>query len=79
MPAFERASRGRLVDLGAEILDRVDAAVLVVDLDGIVLYANQYCAHLYGRGPDELLGDEPARFSIEPISELSSGVIGSIE
>src|SRR5262245_27940408 len=75
MPAFERAPRGRLVDLGAEILDRVDAAVLVVDLDGVVLYANQYCAHLYGRSPDELRGDQSAQYSIEPVTpELRSEI-----
>jgi PAS domain S-box-containing protein len=75
MPAFERAPRGRLVDLGAEILDRVDAAVLVVDLDGVVLYANEYCSHLYGRQPDELIGDQSARHAIDPITpELRSEI-----
>ena len=75
MPALERAPRGRLVDLGAEILDRVDAAILVVDLDGVVLYANQYCAHLYGRTPEELRGDQSDRFSIEPVTpELRSQI-----
>jgi PAS domain S-box-containing protein len=76
MPAFERAPRGRLVDLGAEILDRVDAAVVVVDLDGIVLYANQFCAHLYGREPDELIGDQSARFSLEPVTHELRSEIG---
>jgi PAS domain S-box-containing protein len=75
MPAFEGAPRGRLVDLGAEILDRVDAAVLVVDLDGFVLYANPYCAHLYGRTPDELRGDQSSQYSIEPVTaELRSEI-----
>jgi PAS domain S-box-containing protein len=75
MPAFERAPRGRLVDLGAEILDRVDAAVLVVDLEGVVLYANHYCEYLYGRSPEDLLGEESARFSIEPVTpELRSEI-----
>ena len=77
MPAFERAPRGRLVDLGSEILDRVDAAVLVVDLRGFVLYANSYCGHLYGRTPEELLGDQSARFMIEPLSDETRSQIGA--
>ena len=75
MSALERAPRGRLIDLGAEILDRVDAAILVVDLDGVVLYANPYCSHLYGRTPEELVGEQSARFAIEPLhAELRSEI-----
>ncbi len=76
MPAPERASRGRLVDLGAQILDRVDAAILVVDLEGVVLYANPYCAHLYGRTPAELVGDQSSRFTIEPLQPELTAEIG---
>jgi PAS domain S-box-containing protein len=79
MSALERAPRGRLVDLGGEILDRVDAAILVVDLEGVVQYANPYCSHLYGRTPEELLGDTPARFMIEPLRpELRSEIAAQI-
>src|SRR4029077_16101332 len=36
---------------------------------------NQYCAHLYGRGPDELLGGQSAQYSIEPVTpELRSEI-----
>ena len=75
MSASQRAPRGRLVDLGAEILDRVDAAILVVDLEGVVLYANPYCMQLYGRTPEELIGDQSAQFAIEPLTpELRSEI-----
>ena len=77
MSALERAPRGRLVDLGAEILDRVDAAILVVDLDGVVHYANPYCDHLYGRTPEELVGDQSARFTIEPLKPELRSEIGA--
>src|SRR4051794_36710771 len=77
MSALERAPRGRLVDLGAEILDRVDAAIMVVDLGGVVSYANPYCAHLYGRTPEELLGAQSARFAIEPLRPELRAEIGA--
>ncbi len=77
MSASERAPRGRLVDLGAEILDRVDAAIIVVDLDGVVVYANPFCIHLYGRSPEELVGDQSARFAIEPVTAELRSEIGA--
>jgi PAS domain S-box-containing protein len=77
MSALEPASRGRLVDLGAEILDRVDAAIMVVDLGGVVSYANPYCSHLYGRTPEELLGAQSARFAIEPLRPELRSEIGA--
>jgi PAS domain S-box-containing protein len=77
MSALERAPRGRLVDLGAGILDRVDAAILVVDLEGVVTYANPYCGHLYGRTPEELLGAQSARFAIEPLRPELRSEIGA--
>ncbi len=79
MSALEGTPRGRLVDLGAGILDRVDAAILVVDLDGVVSYANPYCGHLYGRTPEELRGAQSARFAIEPLRpELRSEIAAEI-
>ena len=72
-----RAPRGGLVDLGAGILDRVDAAIIVVGLDGVVQYANPYCAHLYGRSPEELVGDQSSRLTVEPVTRELSRVIAA--
>src|SRR3978361_1146503 len=77
MPASQRPPRGRLVDLGAEILDRVDAAILVVDLEGVVLYANPYCMRLYGRTPEELVGDHSTQFAMEPLTPELRSEIGA--
>jgi PAS domain S-box-containing protein len=77
MSALERAPRGRLVDLGAQILDRVDAAILVLDFDGVIRYANPYCSHLYGRTPEELIGEQSARFTIDPVEPELTAEIGA--
>ena len=77
MPASQRPPRGRLVDLGAEILDRVDAAILVLDLDGVVLYANPYCMRLYGRTPEELVGYPSAEYAMEPLTPELRSEIGA--
>jgi PAS domain S-box-containing protein len=77
MSASDRPPRGRLVDLGAQILDRVDAAILVVDLEGVVLYANPYCSYLYGRAPEELIGDQSSRFMMEPLQPDLAAEIGA--
>ncbi len=63
--------------MGAEILGRVDAAIMVVDLEGVVLYANPYCGHLYGRTPEELVGEQSARFTIEPLHPELRSEIGA--
>jgi PAS domain S-box-containing protein len=75
MPAQEPSPRAPLATLAAHLLDRVDAAVMVVDLDGIVMYANPYCELLYGREPDDMIGEQSAKFAPEPISaELRSEI-----
>lgn len=45
-----------LIGLESHLLDRVDAAVLAVDLDGRVLFANRYAEELYGWPRDEIVG-----------------------
>jgi PAS domain S-box-containing protein len=49
------ATRG-LLGLASELLEHVDAAVLAVDLQGTVLYANRAAEQLYGRARDEMVG-----------------------
>ena len=48
----------QLVALESHLLDRVQAAVLVTDSRGVVVFANSYCEVLYGRSPDEIVGRE---------------------
>ena len=45
-----------LVGLEQHLLDRVDAAVMAVDLEGRVLFANRFVEELYGWSPDEAVG-----------------------
>jgi PAS domain S-box-containing protein len=61
------AKRPHLVALESQLLDRVQAAVLVTDFAGVVVYANPYCEILYGRSTDELVGENALRYSTEPI------------
>ena len=61
------APRPHLVALESHLLDRVQAAVLVTDFAGVVVYANPYCEILYGRSTDELLGENGLKYSTEPI------------
>jgi len=71
--------RGQLVALQAHLLDRVQAAVLVLDFAGTVLYANPYCEVLYGLGPDELLGENAQELALQPVRpELVSEVAREI-
>jgi len=52
---------GRVV-LEPQLLERVQAAVLVFDLGGGIGFANAQCELLYGRSPDELVGTD-----VEPL------------
>ena len=52
----DRAGRGQLIALESHLLDWVQAAVLVTDLAGVVVYANQHCEVLYGRNAKQLVG-----------------------
>src|SRR5262245_51724038 len=65
----------RLAALESHLLDRVHAAVLVVDLDGTVIFANPYCELLYGSPPDEMIGENAMRYAFEPLTpELISDI-----
>jgi PAS domain S-box-containing protein len=50
------SARGQLIALESHLLDWVQAAVLVTDLNGVVIYANQHCEVLYGRNSKHLVG-----------------------
>src|SRR4051794_1733105 len=57
------ARRTRLVALDSSLLDHVQAAVLVMDLSGVIVFANPYCETLYGHHPDNLIGESGLKFS----------------
>lgn len=59
------APRGQLIALESHLLDWVQAAVLITDLAGVVVYANQHCEVLYGRNAKQLVGVDALRFSPE--------------
>ena len=69
----------RLVALESHLLDHVQAAVLVTDLAGIVIFANPHCEVLYGRAPDDLIGENGLKFSDpippEVMSEIGEAVL----
>jgi PAS domain S-box-containing protein len=56
-------ARAGLVDLESVLLERVDAAVLAVDLQGRVLFANRYAETLYGWSREETIGRLAAEVS----------------
>jgi PAS domain S-box-containing protein len=79
MTAGGGETRGQLVALQAHLLDRVQAAVLVTDFSGTVLFANQYCQALYGLGPDELVGENARELALQPVRpELISEIAKEI-
>jgi PAS domain S-box-containing protein len=57
------------VALESQALERMQAAVLLTDLSGVVLYANSYCEILYGRSPDELVGEYAGQFASDPTAD----------
>ena len=60
--------RERSVALESHLLDRVQAAVFVTDLAGVVVFANPYCEVLYGVGPDEIVGRRARDLAPEAIT-----------
>jgi PAS domain S-box-containing protein len=68
------------VALESQLLDRVQAAVMVTDLAGVVLFANPYCEILYGRNADTLVGEDAKRLTVpmapEMVSEISAAIFG---
>jgi PAS domain S-box-containing protein len=68
-------SSDALIGLEAHLLDRVDAAVMALDLNGLVLFANRYTERLYGWAPDELVGRPSSDFAATVVSpELGSEI-----
>src|SRR5215831_14282518 len=61
-------STDALIGLEAHLLDRVDAAVIALDLNGLVLFANRYTERLYGWAPDELVGRPSTEFAATVVS-----------
>ena len=51
-----------LMGLESHLLDRVDAAVIAVDLEGRILFANRYAESLYGYPAEELIGRLTSEF-----------------
>ena len=64
----ETWARVPLPVLASQLLDRVDAAVLVVDLEGVVRYASPFCEELYGWRPAEMLGRDSGLFALTPVT-----------
>jgi PAS domain S-box-containing protein len=60
--------RQRSLALESQLLDRVQAAVFVTDLAGVVVFANPYCEVLYGVGPDEIVGHKARDLAPEAIT-----------
>jgi PAS domain S-box-containing protein len=52
-----------LVGLESHLLERVDAAVLAVDLQGRIIFANRYAEKLYGWSREETVGRLASEFS----------------
>jgi PAS domain-containing protein len=61
----DSAPRGRLIALESHLLDWVQAAVLITDVAGVVVYANQHCEVLYGRNSKQLVGVDALCFGPE--------------
>src|SRR5436190_12825763 len=64
-----------LISLESHLLDRVDAAVLAVDLEGWILFANQGAEELYGWRKEELVGRLASEFSGVAIDPDTAGEI----
>src|SRR3954447_5656865 len=72
------AGRTRLVALDSSLLDHVQAAVLVMDLSGVIVFANPYCETLYGHHPDNLIGESGLKFSHPVKPELMQEIGAAI-
>ncbi|HWW54617.1 MAG TPA: PAS domain-containing protein, partial [Acidimicrobiales bacterium] len=61
-----------LVGLESQLLELADAAVMVVDLTGRILYANRYAERLYGWTREEMVGRlaaEMSQVALDPAAE----------
>ncbi|HEY2814093.1 MAG TPA: SpoIIE family protein phosphatase [Acidimicrobiales bacterium] len=69
-----------LLGLEAQLLERIDAAVIAVDLEGRILFANRGVESLYGWSPDELIGCSSAELSGVAVgSELAAEIVRTLE
>lgn len=53
--------------LDRAVLDHVEIAVLVIDVDGTVVDCNRHAAELFGVPRADLVGSESATFTLEPV------------
>ena len=67
--------RAGLVGLESHLLERVDAAVLAVDLQGRILFANRYAETLYGWSREETIGRLASEFSGVAVDDVVAAEI----
>src|SRR5436190_4577653 len=68
-----------LVGLESNLLERVDAAVMTVDLSGRVTFANRFVEKLYGWSPDEIIGQSSADMAgVAVPHELATEIMGAL-
>jgi PAS domain S-box-containing protein len=68
-----------MATLASQLFDRVDAAVIVVDLEGVVRYASPFCEMLYGRTADEMIGRPAESFALSTITpELRADIAAEL-
>src|SRR6185437_8903354 len=82
LPPFEASAGRRLVNFEAAVMDRLNAAVIVCDLSGRLIYANPFAERMYGRPASELVGSlaeglagvelDPST-AVEIMGELTAG------
>jgi PAS domain S-box-containing protein len=82
LPPFEASAGRRLVNFEAAVMDRLNAAVIVCDLSGRLIYANPFAEQMYGRPASELVGSlaeglagvelDPST-AVEIMGELTAG------
>src|SRR5262249_39728600 len=75
-PVTPPPARVPVAALASQLLDRVEAAVMIVAVHGTVLYANPYCELVYGRRPEDLTGTLSESFAAHPIPAELRAEIG---
>ncbi|GIV67011.1 MAG: diguanylate cyclase [Chloroflexota bacterium] len=63
--------REKQIRFQADLLDHIGQAAIAVDQNGIVIYANHYCEHLFGYSLEVILG-KPILETLIPISSIPS-------
>ncbi|HET6809668.1 MAG TPA: SpoIIE family protein phosphatase [Acidimicrobiales bacterium] len=80
LPPFETSTGRRLVNFEAAVMDRLNAAVIVCDLTGRLIYANPYAERMYGRPASELVGavaENVAGVELDPATALE--ILGELK